>query len=209
VRETNTKPYDTLYAASPNNILWATDHSHLLRYLKPSCDKERVLDVGCGDGANALFLERAGYNVHGIDISALALSGLRNRFAVSAIACRGQYEIGDVHCWYPRVQKYSALVSCGLFQCLQRERRGSVHRRLLESVVPGGIILFSALTNLIPLPEEHLTPGICLADLSEVKDLFAGMSLVYYREGTIKDRHGNLVADHEHSVVWVAATRAT
>jgi len=39
----------------------------------------RVLDLGAGDGRNALFLSRQGHNVTAVDISALGIAKLLHR----------------------------------------------------------------------------------------------------------------------------------
>ena len=202
-------PYDRLYSASPDNILWDSTPSHLMLKLNGLLATGNVLDAGCGDGVNALFLERSGYSVRGLDVSKLALNGLRIRFGSEHVQPVGRYSQADLHHWRGDGVRYNALVSCGLFQCLSKETRHIVHSRLQSFLTEEGIVLFSCLTNTIPLPQNHQTPGLELADVSEVRDLFSGMRIEYFREGVIEDRHGTIVDRHEHSVVWVVARGAT
>jgi SAM-dependent methyltransferase len=53
---------------------WPSRHRQALRYAKG-----RVLDVGCGAGRHALYLQRKGLDVVGIDTSPLALAVCRRR----------------------------------------------------------------------------------------------------------------------------------
>ena len=46
--------------------------------LAPHADRRRALDVGCGAGANALFLAESGFEVTGVDFSPVALAKARS-----------------------------------------------------------------------------------------------------------------------------------
>jgi len=53
---------------------WPAHHRHAMRYVKGP-----VLDVGCGAGRHALYLQRKGLDVLGIDVSPLAIAVCRRR----------------------------------------------------------------------------------------------------------------------------------
>ena len=205
----STGPYDELYGASPGNVLWRGAQSHLMAKLEVEGIQGTILDAGCGDGINAIYLERRGFSIHGIDVSEIALTGLQNRFADNEQSPRGRYERADLHDWSANEGRFSALVSCGLFHCLDRTRRHSLHKRMQDSVSLGGLVLFSCLTNAVSLPKDHLTPNLELVDISEIHELFQGMLIEYFREGVIQDVHEGVVGPHEHSLVWVIARRTT
>lgn len=62
---------------------WHANEKRAMRYAKG-----RVLDIGCGGGRNALYLQKKGFDVLGIDISPLAvkvckLRGLRKAEVIS------------------------------------------------------------------------------------------------------------------------------
>ncbi len=199
----NCGPYDLLYASVDNNILWGNEPSHLARKAKEYKDCGTVLDVGCGDGVNSYFFENAGFRVKGIDVSSLALRGLRNRFNSHNRAILGNYIREDVSSGYREREKYDVIVSCGLFQCLSKRTRVSVHRNLHKNLKRDGIIIFSSLTSKIPLPIEHCTHGLDLAGDQEIDELFNDLEIIYSKEGVINDAHKPLVKSHKHSVMWV------
>ena len=58
-------------AAYPN---WPTRHKHAMRYARG-----RVLDIGCGAGRHALYLQAKGFDVLGVDTSPLAVAVCRRR----------------------------------------------------------------------------------------------------------------------------------
>ena len=47
-------------------------------YADGTCRWGRALDVGCGLGTEAGYLHRAGWQVVGLDLSPVALAGVRN-----------------------------------------------------------------------------------------------------------------------------------
>lgn len=53
---------------------WPSRHRQAVRYAKG-----RVLDIGCGAGRHALYLQAKGLNVLGIDTSPLAVAVCRRR----------------------------------------------------------------------------------------------------------------------------------
>jgi SAM-dependent methyltransferase len=54
----------------------------------------RLLDVGCGDGTNGLFLARLGYRYTGIDVSEAAVERARRRAAEAGLAL--DFRVADV-----------------------------------------------------------------------------------------------------------------
>jgi SAM-dependent methyltransferase len=60
-------------------------HSHYARVFRPG---DRVLDVGCGTGIDALFLARAGIGVVGVDASPEMIAQLRAKISGSELAAR-------------------------------------------------------------------------------------------------------------------------
>ena len=51
-------------------------------------DPCRALDIGCGTGDNSIWLAREGFDVMGVDISALAIEKARRKARLSGIECR-------------------------------------------------------------------------------------------------------------------------
>jgi ubiquinone/menaquinone biosynthesis C-methylase UbiE len=204
-------PYDTLYASRPEHILWGERPSRLVdQFLNETPPGKHALDLGCGDGVNALALEVAGLSVLGVDISYLALAGLRNRFARSGRKPLGTYLNADVRTLpnYGQDNKFDCIVSCGLFQCLDPNTRVEWHRALFERLLsPTGTILFSCLTNGIPLQPDHHTNNLYLVETNEIDRVFEGWMLLHAASGTIHDSHRPIVGEHQHSVFWGIAKR--
>lgn len=73
---------------------------HLIRFIarhfyghkdRSTC---RILEIGCGSGAQIWFMAREGFDVYGVDASRTALEGARTRFAEAGL--EADLVIGDV-----------------------------------------------------------------------------------------------------------------
>lgn len=100
-----------------------------------------ALDVGCGEGADAVWLSRHGWHVAAVDISTVALerAATAAREHGSDIASRIQWVHADVNDWVPEANAYD-LVSAQ-FVHFPALRRTTLHRRLARAVAPGGTLL--------------------------------------------------------------------
>jgi thioredoxin reductase/SAM-dependent methyltransferase len=100
-----------------------------------------ALDVGCGEGADAIWLAAHGWRVTGIDVSTAALDRAAKHAveAGAAGADRIAWQQADVLSWDPAPQRYD-LVSAHFMQ-LPTGARQALHRRLAAAVRPGGTLL--------------------------------------------------------------------
>ncbi|MEU4688780.1 class I SAM-dependent methyltransferase [Actinoplanes sp. NPDC023714] len=196
--------YDELYAERGHAPLWGPGPGRLVGRILEWCSGGEVLDAGCGDGKNALFLERHGFAVTGMDVSSQALDLLADRFAAAGHVPKGSYLQGDVAQWAPD-GPFDVLLSYGLFHCLDPADRVRRHRELQASVRPGGIIVFCALSDGIPMPDDHRTPGVTLAGPDELSALWDGHEIMESTVGQIAEEHPPHVPLHRHEVTWTVA----
>jgi len=100
-----------------------------------------ALDVGSGEGADAIWLALQGWTVTAVDISAVALERAAGHAARcgAEIAGRISWQQADLLSWDPGDQRYD-LVSA-LFMYLPEAQIESLHRRLAAAVRPGGTLL--------------------------------------------------------------------
>jgi SAM-dependent methyltransferase len=100
-----------------------------------------ALDVGSGEGADAIWLATQGWQVTGVDISAVALERAAGHAAKAGdeIAARITWRRVDVLSWDPAPERYD-LVSAQFMQ-LPQPALASLHRTLAAAVRPGGTLL--------------------------------------------------------------------
>lgn len=129
-----------------------------------------ALDVGTGQGRNAVYLAREGWEVTGVDISQVALDAARANAAKSGVSIRTEkaaYDTFDfgVNRWDLIVMVFAwAPVSNPAFVA-----------RLRTSLRPGGAIVFEHFCQPMPPMLRALKPD-------ELKTFFADFEIVTYEE---------------------------
>jgi len=132
-----------------------------------------ALDVGCGEGADAIWLAGGGWRVTAIDISTVALErGAAHARQVSIEAAEHITWLHvDLTTWVPPASTFD-LVSAQFMQP-PVDQREALHRRLAASVSPGGHLLVvghhpTDLQTTVPRPpvaELFFTPADVVAIL--------------------------------------------
>ncbi|MGA5450179.1 class I SAM-dependent methyltransferase [Streptomyces umbrinus] len=139
---------DQVFSGNPNGVL-VTE----VTGLPPG----QALDVGCGEGADALWLARHGWQVTAVDISTTALQ----RAAAAAMDSEGRvaWTRADLTITPPPADAFD-LVSVQYFP-LSLQPDHAALRGLLNAVAPGGTLLFAShdLADLPPRPEQGFDPG--------------------------------------------------
>ncbi len=101
----------------------------------------RALDIGSGEGADAIWLAQQGWTVKALDLSQVALdkSADHARSLGDDIVDRITWEQSDLFAWQAERQAYD-LVSAQ-FMHLPKPAIFDLQRRLAASVAPGGTLL--------------------------------------------------------------------
>jgi SAM-dependent methyltransferase len=127
----------------------------------------RALDVGCGEGADAIWLARRGWTVTAIDISDLALR--RAREAAERTGAVVDWVCGDA-LQTPSPARSFDLVSMQ-YPALPKAAGEPAARALLDTVRPGGLLL-AVYHDLDDEHREHMTArGTDPADYVGADDL--------------------------------------
>lgn len=127
--------WDALYSERPT--IWSGEpNAQLVAEVLP-LSPGSALDVGCGEGADAVWLARRGWNVTAVDISAVAIERAREHAAQAAVDIA--FVLQDLLTTPPPPASYD-LVSAQFFQLADPER--SIFMRGLGAAVrPGGQLL--------------------------------------------------------------------
>ncbi len=142
--------HDALWSGNPNGHLLGEFDG-----LAPGA----ALDVGCGEGADAIWLAERGWRVTGVDLSTVALQ------RAAANAARVGPEVADnitwvqvdLTRWEPGADRYDLVSS--QFLHLPSATRHALFDRLAAAVAPGGTLLIvghhpSDLETTMPRPKE-------------------------------------------------------
>jgi len=170
-------PYDKWYDQS--GIYWGTKPSpicfRVLELLPP--DKPlKLLDIGCGEGRNAVFFARNGYQVTAFDTSSKGVEKTQ-RLAQQANVPIHVFE-GDIN-KYRLTQPFDILFTTGVLQYVPQETRKELFDNYREYTNPGGLNVFSVFVR---------KPFIALAPDAEktAHKWISGELLTYYHDWKIE-----------------------
>ncbi|MBN9106116.1 MAG: methyltransferase domain-containing protein [Propionibacteriaceae bacterium] len=113
-----------------------------------------ALDLGCGEGGDAIWLARAGWQVTAVDISTNALE--RGRAAAEAARVpsgRIEWVAADLASWRP-AGTYDLVSACFLQSPVSLPRT-EILRRAATAVAPGGSLLIISHAEMPPWANDH------------------------------------------------------
>jgi SAM-dependent methyltransferase len=131
--------WDERYGSRPQ--LWSGNPNPHLVAEAAELTPGAALDVGSGEGADAIWLAEHGWQVTAIDVSPVALArGAEHAAAAgSEIAGRIDWRQADVLRWGPEPAAFDLISS--QFMHLPPEPREALFTRLAEGITPGGTLL--------------------------------------------------------------------
>jgi tellurite methyltransferase len=135
--------YDQKYAR--DGYYWGTKPSaicdRVIEIMRPSQDRTlTLLDLGCGEGRNAVYFAKHGFQVIGLDASPMGLEKTR-RLAEKAGVSVETVE-GDIVTWRPE-ESYDVIFSTGTLQYLPPEVREARFQAYKQATSPEGLNVMS------------------------------------------------------------------
>ncbi|MEB3020906.1 class I SAM-dependent methyltransferase [[Mycobacterium] crassicus] len=113
----------------------------------------RALDLGCGEGADAIWLAEDGWQVVAVDVSANALERARAAAEQRDVAARIRFERHDLSASFPAGS--FDLVSAQFLHSPAKLDRETVLRRAADAVAVGGLLLIVDHGAAPPWAGEH------------------------------------------------------
>ena len=163
----------------------------------------RVLDLGCGDGRNALFLAERGFDTTAVDISRAGIDKLQAVAADRGVVV--QAHVQDMR-EYAFEGPFDLIVSHGCLHFLERESWGVVLGRVQTSTAAGGYNVISVFTDVVPAPEDLRELMIGLFREGELFGLYSGWKSLGHGSRIFEDEHPGS-PKHEHASNWIVAQK--
>jgi SAM-dependent methyltransferase len=122
-------------------LAWSGDPNPVLVAEVTPLAPGRALDIGSGEGGDALWLAMRGWSVTGVDIAINALEKARARTESidASAAARIDWQQHDLTEWAPEPKVYDLVSS--QFMHLPEPARSELFRSLAAAVAPGGTLL--------------------------------------------------------------------
>ena len=166
--------YSCAYFTDPANSLEQAQldkkaHIAAKLYLKPG---QHVLDIGCGWGGTALYLNRvAGVRVTGVTLSEEQLKVARERAQAAGVSDQVKFELID----YRAVKgQFDRIVSIGMFEHVGAAHYEEFFAKCRELLKPDGVILLHSIGKYggasapDPFTDKYVFPGYHLPSLSQI-----------------------------------------
>lgn len=167
-------------------------HSEVLEATE-SLSPGKALDLGCGQGRNALFLAQHGFEVTAVDQNELALEILQSIVEQEDLEMTvGLYDINSANL----KQSYDLIVSTVVLMFLQADRIPAIIRNMQDQTNPGGYNLIVCAMDTEDYPCQ--VPFSFTFKEGELADYYKDWELVKYNENPghlhRRDENGNRIA---------------
>jgi trans-aconitate methyltransferase len=131
---TPAEAWEFRYAEQPQR--WSGNANATLMDVVAPLTPGRAVDLGCGEGADAIWLARQGWTVLGVDISDTAVTRARGAALEAGVDGRATFEARDLATWEPSGEV--DLVTASFFHSREELPRTQILRRIAAHVAPGG-----------------------------------------------------------------------
>lgn len=125
------------YGAKPR--VWSGRVNTRLAEIAGDLPAGRALDLGCGEGADAIWLAEQGWSVLGVDVSPTALDRAREDADARGVGARVEFDQHDLCRTFPAGT--FDLISAQFLHSTVAMDRQVILRAAAEALAPGGILL--------------------------------------------------------------------
>ena len=176
------KYWDAFY--TKNSFKSGKEPSPFLQEMLPRLQKGKALDVGMGEGVNAVYLAKNGFEVKGFDISPVAVERAASyaKDNNAAVECKG----ADLDLFLFKLMEYHTVIMTYFKPAVKR-----YYSELIRTLKQGGTVLVESYLledrkEIIPQDEAYrdyyFKPNELLHHLK-------GLRILYYNEGLVDGRH--------------------
>lgn len=122
---------------SGKELLWPQEPSTILKKETADCPPGRALDLAAGEGRNAFFLARQGWEVTAVDFSEVAVQ--KGRELAKKLELPVNWEVQDLNHYSPAEESFDCIIIFYLH--LPWEEFSGVLRRAAAALRPQGVLL--------------------------------------------------------------------
>lgn len=143
--------WDRFYSES--NRVWSGNPNGALVSQVAGLTPGTALELGCGEGADAIWLAERGWTVTGVDVSGVALERAAEHALSAGVSERTGWERHDLALWQP-TRNYDLVTALFLHSMIDFPRE-SILRAAAAAVAPGGALLVVGHASFPPWSEHR------------------------------------------------------
>lgn len=197
--------YDEGYEAC--NLFWGTKPGSLVQWAIENTTHSApgiVLDIGCGEGKNAIAFARLGYKVVATDISEKAMSNGKERWKESEI----DWIHADARDLDFESGQFDVVVSYGLIHCFSSfEEAESVVERCKSWTKVGGLNIVCAFNNRDHDLSAHPNFQPLLIPHDDIVSMYTNWEVLRKSDETLYETHPHNNIPHHHSLTRLVARK--
>lgn len=167
------------------------------------CKSAHVLDVGCGEGQNAIYLAEQGYQVDAFDLSEHGIAKVNDRCKASGVKLNAF--IADLT-EYEFEQNYDVIISFGTLHFVHKSDWNKFIKEAKEHTNYGGMHIIQLFTDVVPASEDIAPFAIGLAKDKEIKELYDDWEILQFKSYVFEDEHPG-VPKHLHASNKIVARK--
>lgn len=145
---TSAQVWEERYSEAP---VWSGKPNHSLVQHTADLTPGRTLDLGCGEGADAIWLAERGWEVTGVDVSATALARAAEHATEKGVHVTWQER--DLAAWAP--EAVFDLVTSFFLHSPVNFPRAQILQNAAGAVAPGGVLLLVGHADFPPWSSHH------------------------------------------------------
>lgn len=162
-----------------------------------------VLDIGCGDGRNAIFLAQKGFLVTAFDISVLGVTKLKHQAKKKNVSIDAfvQNMIS-----YNFVHEFNLIITHGCLHFIPKKDSLRLLRKIMDHTVKKGYNVHAVFTDTIE-PSEDMKP-LCkgLFKEGEIFEFYRDWEIIIQKSYILEDEHPGGIK-HKHPINKIVAKR--
>lgn len=178
--------YDDLYSGEEYVFGGEKGEPHRLvaeavRLMSPG----KALDIGAGEGRNAIFLAKSGFSVEATDISSVGLSKIQARAKKEGVDVRTRAVDLTVE---PIEGTFKLIVLSFVSHHLSKTEALKLIGAMKEHIEPGGLNVIMMFTREGDFFKDKPDTDRCYPEKGELKKLYGDWEILVYREEISKTR---------------------
>jgi len=197
--------YNKIYSSS--NVSEDIKPSQILSLIwKNFLPNNKILDLGCGQGGDSLFLAKNNFIVTAIDSSNVAIDQIKikkDEFKLDNL----ELICGDINNFNIEKNKYQVIICRNVLNFLDKDKSLKILNNLQNNIQKDSYIIIEVFTKNDPsfLSDNKF---VSYFEEQELLNIFSSYKIFYYLENTILDPgHPGFPNPHKHGVARIIAQK--